>query len=429
MTLRQFAAERDWQPLHTPKNLAMALMVESAELAGVFQWLTPEQSLAVQRDTVLQTRVADELADVLLYLVQLADHTGIDLEHATERKLARHASRHPPARPGLPVGAALATPVVETHVLVDWENVQPGDDDIRALVPDVTDLWLFHGPSQKHVGTQHGSFGDRVTPVKIARAGKNALDFHLSFYMGYIAARHPDARFVVLSNDKGYAPMIEHAAELGFATRQLGFGARAVAARSPSRRGGSGTAAKTTAAKRSPSKRAVATQAETAPSAVVAVKKTTAKKATPARNVPRKRPVAVKKAAAQAEPSAPLPDEPPVARKPAARKRRADPAEAPSPAAPRAASSAGRRAGGGAPAASDGRGRRPSVGFAEAVEHVVASLRKTRDKPTRQARLLTTIRSLLGASADEATVLAVLAQLTDRGLVAVDPKGAVRFAL
>lgn len=427
LSLRQVAAEREWQPLHTPKNLAMALMVESAELAGVFQWLTPEQSQAVQRDTVLQSQVADELADVLLYLVQLADHTGIDLERATERKLARNASRHPPARPGLPVGAALATPVVETHVLVDWENVQPGDDDIRALVPDVTDLWLFHGPSQKHVGTQHGSFGDRVTPVKIARAGKNALDFHLSFYMGYIAARHPDARFVVLSNDKGYAPMIEHAAELGFATRQLGFGARAVTARSPSRRGSSGTAPKTTTPKRSPRKRVAAPQEGASPG--IAVKKAAGKKVAPAKSAPRKRPVAAKKAAAPAEPNAPLPDEPPVARKPAARKRPAASANTSSPAVPSAASPAGRRASRSAPAASDGRGHRPSVGLAKAVEHVVASLRKTRDKPTRQARLLTTIRSLLGASADEATVLAVLAQLIERGLAAVDAKGAVRFAL
>jgi NTP pyrophosphatase (non-canonical NTP hydrolase) len=425
LSLRQVAAERDWQPLHTPKNLAMALMVEAAELAGMFQWLTPEQSLAVQRDTVLQSQVADELADVLLYLVQLADHTGIELEHATERKLARNASRHPPARPGLPVGAALATPVVETHVLVDWENVQPGDADIRALVPDVTDLWLFHGPSQKHVGEQHTSFGDRVTPVKIARAGKNALDFHLSFYTGYIAARHPDARFVVLSNDKGYAPMIEHAAELGFATRQLGFGARAAAGRSPSRRG---AAPKTPAAKVTRGKRVAAAQ-EAAP-AGVAVKKVAAKKVAPAKSAPRKRPAAAKKTAAQPDRIATEPNETPVASKPAARKRPAATAktsDTASPAATRAASPAGHRAS--APGAGGVPDRRPSVGLAKAVEHVVASLRKTRDKPTRQARLLTTIRSLLGASIDEATVMAVLGQLIERGLVVVDPKGAVRFAL
>ncbi len=428
MSLRQIAAERDWQPLHTPKNLAMALMVEAAELAGVFQWLTPEQSQAVQRDTVLQAQVADELADVLLYLVQLADHTGVDLERATERKLARNASRHPPARPGLPVGAALATSVVETHVLVDWENVQPGDDDIRALVPDVTDLWLFHGPLQRQVGALHGSFGDRVTPVKIARAGKNALDFHLSFYMGYIAARHPDARFVVLSNDKGYAPMIEHAAELGFATRQLGFGARAVAARAPSRRGSGAAAPRTTTAKRTPAK-TVAPRPATATTSGAAVKKTAAKKAAPAKSAERKTSVATKKAAAPPQHDATVAAGAPVARKPAARKKATPPAKT---ATPETTGTAARRSAATAASGAQRRrsdGRQPHDGLTQSVEHVVASLRKTRDKPTRQARLLTTIRSLLGAAADEAMVQAVLAQLLERGLATVDAKGAVRFAL
>ena len=67
-TLREFAAEREWQPFHTPKNLAMALVVEAAELAEIFQWMTPEQSQAARGDLVLQEQVADEVADVLLYL-------------------------------------------------------------------------------------------------------------------------------------------------------------------------------------------------------------------------------------------------------------------------------------------------------------------------------------------------------------------------
>lgn len=129
-------------------------------------------------------------------------------------------------------GAAIVLhdgPGAKTHVLVDWENVQPNETECRALVPDATDVWLFHGPNQKNVGTGYASFGERVTAVRIARTGKNALDFHLAFYMGYIAAKHPGSRLVVLSNDKGYGPMLEHAKELGFVTSQSGFGAVKVA--------------------------------------------------------------------------------------------------------------------------------------------------------------------------------------------------------
>ncbi|MFY3383568.1 nucleotide pyrophosphohydrolase [Paracidovorax sp. MALMAid1276] len=93
--LRAFAAERQWQPFHTPKNLAMALMVEAAELAEIFQWMTPEQSLAVRDDAALKEPIADEVADVLLYLLQLADHAGVDLADAVERKLVKNAHKHP----------------------------------------------------------------------------------------------------------------------------------------------------------------------------------------------------------------------------------------------------------------------------------------------------------------------------------------------
>ena len=61
--LRAFAAERQWQPFHTPKNLAMALMVEAAELTEIFQWMTPEQSLAVRDDPALTEPIADEVAE------------------------------------------------------------------------------------------------------------------------------------------------------------------------------------------------------------------------------------------------------------------------------------------------------------------------------------------------------------------------------
>jgi NTP pyrophosphatase (non-canonical NTP hydrolase) len=92
--LRQFAAERDWQPYQTPKNLAMAMTVEAAELLEIFQWLTPEQSLSLDEDQ--RRHLGEELSDVLLYLVQIADHGGVDLDAAVERKLAMNAVKHPP---------------------------------------------------------------------------------------------------------------------------------------------------------------------------------------------------------------------------------------------------------------------------------------------------------------------------------------------
>ena len=93
--LRAFAAQRKWQPFHTPKNLAMALMVEAAELAEIFQWMTPEQSLAVRENPALKEPIADEVADVLLYLLQLADHAGVDVASAVENKLRKNALKHP----------------------------------------------------------------------------------------------------------------------------------------------------------------------------------------------------------------------------------------------------------------------------------------------------------------------------------------------
>jgi NTP pyrophosphatase (non-canonical NTP hydrolase) len=94
--LRRFAADRDWQPFQTPKNLAMAMTVEAAELLEIFQWLTPEQSLALSDDQ--RRHLGEELSDVLLYLVQIADHGGVDLDAAVERKLGLNAVKHPPKR-------------------------------------------------------------------------------------------------------------------------------------------------------------------------------------------------------------------------------------------------------------------------------------------------------------------------------------------
>jgi NTP pyrophosphatase (non-canonical NTP hydrolase) len=95
LTLREFAAARNWQPFHTPKNLSTALMVETAELAEIFQWMTPEESRAAPRDPATKARIADEVADVLLYLLQVADQCGIDLAQAVANKRVKNAIKHP----------------------------------------------------------------------------------------------------------------------------------------------------------------------------------------------------------------------------------------------------------------------------------------------------------------------------------------------
>lgn len=95
--LRQFASERDWQPYQTPKNLAMAMMVEAAELVEIFQWLTPEESQQIASKPEQHQHLGEEIADVMLYLLQIADHSGVDLEAAVERKLVLNAIKYPAA--------------------------------------------------------------------------------------------------------------------------------------------------------------------------------------------------------------------------------------------------------------------------------------------------------------------------------------------
>lgn len=95
--LRQFAADRNWHPFQTPKNLAMALMVETAELAEIFQWMTAEQSQAAHQDALIRQHIGQEIADVLIYLVQIADHCQIDLSQAVADKLVLNGRKYPPA--------------------------------------------------------------------------------------------------------------------------------------------------------------------------------------------------------------------------------------------------------------------------------------------------------------------------------------------
>ncbi|MGW6539083.1 nucleotide pyrophosphohydrolase [Streptomyces sp. NPDC055051] len=98
--LADFAAARDWQPYHTPKNLAAALSVEAAELLEIFQWLTPEQAEKVMEDPDSAHRVADEVADVLAYLLQFCQGLGIDPLAALAAKIDRNELRFPARRRG-----------------------------------------------------------------------------------------------------------------------------------------------------------------------------------------------------------------------------------------------------------------------------------------------------------------------------------------
>jgi len=90
---RHFARERDWEQFHTPKNLAMALSVEVAELAEHYQWL--QTGADAELDDAKRTGIRHELADVLLYLVQLADKSGVDLHAAALEKMALNAAKYP----------------------------------------------------------------------------------------------------------------------------------------------------------------------------------------------------------------------------------------------------------------------------------------------------------------------------------------------
>ena len=91
--LRSFAAERDWDQFHSPKNLASALLVEAAELLEHFQWLTEAQSRQLTPEVLEEVRT--EVADVLLYLIRLSDKLGIDLIAAANEKLILNAQKYP----------------------------------------------------------------------------------------------------------------------------------------------------------------------------------------------------------------------------------------------------------------------------------------------------------------------------------------------
>ena len=388
-TLRAFASERDWEQFHTPKNLAMALMVEAAGLMELFQWKTPEESYASKTDQSLQACIGEEAADVLLYLLQLVDHTGVDLEYAVHDKLLKNAKKH--AVPDTQVVAEQQDlKLAQTHVLVDWENVQPKDLDIRALVPDVTHVWIFHGPTQKRVADNQQSFGNALTLIPITRSGKNALDFHLSYYVGYISSRNPSAKFVVVSNDQGYGPMLEHAQELGFSASQLGF-----------------------VVPKTPTKKAVVKK--------VAVKKPSVKKIDPVKkSVLINKAPAVKKATKAVKVTATKTSVVKKITSVPVKKTVSGKSKSQKPAKPPAVSAVINKP---TPVVSK---KLPVVDAEKIYSHVLASLRKSKNKPSRKARLFGAVKSLLGVEkVDDVRVERLVQRLIDDGHLVIDANGAV----
>lgn len=96
--VHDFVADRDWQQFHSPKNLAMALAIEAAELMEHFQWVTTEASRTIGEEPGKLEEVADELADVVCYALAIANELSIDVDTAMRRKMAKNEAKYPAAR-------------------------------------------------------------------------------------------------------------------------------------------------------------------------------------------------------------------------------------------------------------------------------------------------------------------------------------------
>ena len=90
-----FARERDWEQFHAPKNLAMALAAEAAELMEHFLWATPEASRELAQEPAKRRKIEEEIADVVIYAAEFANMTGIDLSAAIEAKMLANAKKYP----------------------------------------------------------------------------------------------------------------------------------------------------------------------------------------------------------------------------------------------------------------------------------------------------------------------------------------------
>lgn len=286
--------------------------------------------------------------------------------------------------------------MTEQHLLVDYENVQPGMEDLLKIAPKLTGVWLFHGPNQTKRAEQVKAAHERVTLVPHTGKGKNALDFHLSFYLGYVAARHPDATLVVIANDKGYDSMLSHAKSLGFTARRVGFKAKkppAVKAVVP---------AKKTPAKKAAAKKVVATEMATAPAQPAALPVPPAQK-TPAQKVP------AKKVAAKKAPAKKLPAKQPPAKKVAAKKAPAK--KVPAKAVPTKKAAASMPTPKAQPKA-------PTASESKEFNRLKTGLTKMGDKrPRKLASFLRHVQAILGKDSSAAAVEAAVRELERANVV------------
>jgi len=93
--LNEFAEVRDWVQFHSPKNLSMALAREASELLEIFQWMTEEASLAAKHDPKIKQHIGEELSDILLYAIRIADRLDIHLNEAIDNKMEINGRKYP----------------------------------------------------------------------------------------------------------------------------------------------------------------------------------------------------------------------------------------------------------------------------------------------------------------------------------------------
>jgi dCTP diphosphatase len=94
-SVARFVRERDWEQFHSPKNIAVSIAIEAAELMEIYQWGAEGKSLELSGKAEVKAKVDEELADVLIYCLSLANRTAIDVSQVVQRKLARNAVKYP----------------------------------------------------------------------------------------------------------------------------------------------------------------------------------------------------------------------------------------------------------------------------------------------------------------------------------------------